>query len=275
MTATVKEVVQSQGGVYGRSPGNTLRYQVLDCDNSTTAYALVDGASPSEYNGLLKQDVRMDPGEGTEVWYGEVGYGPFGRGTPGTDLSWQLEIGGGTFHITNGLVHRETYESGGATGADIWKGAINCTRNNGEVSVEGVDIESGDLQWSETHWMYYNFFTPAYMSLLYSMNKRVNTYAWRIFSAGEVLFRGVSVQTVGTDRVSLTFKFAASPNITNLTVGSITGVTKYGWDYAWVEYAETTASNRHVANPLAVHVEQVYYGGDFRLLGLCNNMPWA
>jgi len=273
--ATIHEMITSRDGTYlGKSPDNVLRYQVLGTDDDLVASSMVDGGSPAEYGGLIKQSYRISPGEGPEVWYGEVQYGPFQPGTPNDDVGWQLEIGGGTQHITNALVHRNSYSSAGALGVDHWKGAIGCSKNNGEITVDGVDIESSSMEWSETHWMYYDFFTPAYMTLLFNMNKHVNTYAWRIFAAGEVLFRGVSVQTIGTNRVSLTFKFAASPNVTGLTVGSVINVAKFGWDHAWVEYAPTVASNRHLVNPLGVHVEQVYYGADFRLLGLSNNLSW-
>ncbi|MBC7326197.1 MAG: hypothetical protein H5T99_12950, partial [Moorella sp. (in: Bacteria)] len=68
----------------------------------------------------------------------------------------------------------------------------------------------------------------------------------------------------------ITFKFAASPNKTNITIGDITGIAKKGWEYLWVLYedAEDTNAQRLVKRPVAAFVEQVYPYGDFSQLGI-------
>lgn len=55
-----------------------------------------------------------------------------------------------------------------------------------------------------------------------------------------------------------------------LSVGSIGGINKRGWDYLWVRYAdiEDPAAKMLVKRPLAVYVEQVYPFTNFLGLGI-------
>ena len=90
------------------------------------------------------------------------------------------------------------------------------------------------------------------------------------FAAGEVLFMGASGSKRGSDDWEITFRFAASPNKTGLTVGDIVGIDKKGWEYMWVRYAdaEDAAAKAIVKKPVAVYVEKVYEEGDFSTLGI-------
>jgi hypothetical protein len=68
----------------------------------------------------------------------------------------------------------------------------------------------------------------------------------------------------------ITFRFAASPNQTGLSVGSITGINKKGWEYLWVRYAdaEDTGSGAIIKKPIAAYVERVYDDANFGALGI-------
>ena len=85
---------------------------------------------------------------------------------------------------------------------------------------------------------------------------------------GEVLFMGASGSKRGDDEWEITFRFAASPNVTNLTIGDITGVDKKGWEYLWVRYADAEDEKVLVKQPTAVYVEKVYESGNFAGLGI-------
>jgi hypothetical protein len=66
----------------------------------------------------------------------------------------------------------------------------------------------------------------AYKLTVFALTGRVNNSAFKGFAAGECLFLGAA----GTKRASgdweITFRFAASPNVTGLTIGDITGIDK-------------------------------------------------
>jgi len=88
-----------------------------------------------------------------------------------------------------------------------------------------------------------------------------------------VLFLGASGSRRGlssSDDWEVTFRFAASPNRWDVTVGAITGIRKRGWEYLWVRYEddEDEDTEQLIKRPVAVYVEQVYEYGDFRRLGI-------
>ena len=88
------------------------------------------------------------------------------------------------------------------------------------------------------------------------------------FAAGEVLFLGASGSQRGEDDWEITFRFAASPNVTGLTIGDIEGIDKKGWEYLWVRYADAEDEKVLVKQPIAVYVERVYDEGNFAGLGI-------
>jgi hypothetical protein len=73
----------------------------------------------------------------------------------------------------------------------------------------------------------------------------------------------------GAEDWEITYKFAASPNRTGIVVGEITGISKKGWEYMWVRYAdaEDAAAKAIVKKPVAAYVEKVYEDGNFGVLG--------
>ncbi len=93
----------------------------------------------------------------------------------------------------------------------------------------------------------------------------VNSAPFRGFQAGEVLFMGASGTRRGVDvddRWEITYKFAASPNQSGMSVGSISSIQKRGWDYLWVRYEKqekgSGADKVVVMYPVNVTVDQVY-----------------
>jgi hypothetical protein len=88
-----------------------------------------------------------------------------------------------------------------------------------------------------------------------------------------VLFLGASGSKRGSGDEAdweITYRFAASPNVTGLSVGPINGINKKGWEYLWVRYAdqEDTAAKALVKRPIAAYVERVYESGSFAALQL-------
>ncbi|HYD00135.1 MAG TPA: hypothetical protein VEB22_02830, partial [Phycisphaerales bacterium] len=113
--------------------------------------------------------------------------------------------------------------------------------------------------------------TSGYKGTLFALTGRTNSGGFRGFAAGEVLFLGASGSKRGdTGDWEITFRFAASPNATGLSVGTITGVAKKGWEYLWVRYADVqdATTKAIVKRPAAVYIERVYEAGNFGALGI-------
>lgn len=137
-------------------------------------------------------------------------------------------------------------------------------------NVEGVDITVPVYNFSETHYVDASQVTNAYKMTLFNLTGKVNNAPFKGLAAGECLFLGASGSKRGNDDWEITFRFAGSPNRTGIVIGSISGISKKGWEYLWVRYAdvEDSASHALVKQPIAVYVERVYEEGNFSLLGI-------
>jgi hypothetical protein len=90
-------------------------------------------------------------------------------------------------------------------------------------------------------------------------------------AASEVLFLGASAdESTASDFVDITYRFAASPNRTGITVGEITGIAKKGWEYLWVRYTDTedATAKAIVKKPVGVNVKRIQKEGGFVGLGI-------
>ncbi len=130
---------------------------------------------------------------------------------------------------------------------------------------------------SETHYLTVEQVTPEYKGTLFQLTGKVNNATFRGLAAGECLFLGASGTLHGTETDTettgdweITYRFAASPNKTGITIGSISGIAKKGWEYLWVRYAdvEDMDAMAMVKRPVAAYVEQVYEDADFGLLDI-------
>ena len=123
-------------------------------------------------------------------------------------------------------------------------------------SVEGTDITVPVFNFTETHYIPIALVTGAYKTTLFYLTGRVNHAPFKGFARGEVLFLGASGSQRGTEDWEIAFKFAASPNATDLTVGDITGIEKKGWEYLWVRYADAEDEETLIKQPVAAYVER-------------------
>lgn len=239
------------------------RFIVRGTDDGPTAKVALDSVIPVLYAGLAYQHSRVER-IAEEIWEGTVRYGQIERPETG-DSSYQFDTGGGTQHITHSRQTVARYAPAGETAPDF-KGAIGVT----EDSVEGVDIAFPTYNFSETHYIADTAVTGAYKATLFSLTGTVNDAPFKGFAAGEVLFLGASGSKRGQEDWEITFRFAASPNAINLTVGEMTGIAKKGWEYLWVRYADDVddVASELVKRPTAVYVEQVYPTGNFAGLGI-------
>jgi hypothetical protein len=144
-------------------------------------------------------------------------------GPRGTTWRGFVITGGGKTHMTQSLATVNSYALPGEDPPDF-KGAIGVNND----SVEGTDITIPVYNFKETHYIPIALVTPAYKAALFYLTGKVNDAPFKGFARGEVLFLGASGSQQGTEDWEIAFKFAASPNATDLTVGDITGIEKKG-----------------------------------------------
>lgn len=234
------------------------------------------------YGGLVFDQGRVSRA-GVALWRGSITYVTPARKPPkerenpeakeeygnGGSSLYSFEITGGTQHITQSLetvgsYHRDDVSEGYFT--PTFGGAIGV---NGD-SIDGTDIVIPQFSFSEEHNFVLSLITKEYKKNLARLVGKVNNATWRGFEAGEVLFMGASGSLRSQEAFSISFKFMASENATELTVGEITGIAKKGWEYLWVRYEERKDEAAHtlVKSPANVFIEKVYRDGDFSQLGI-------
>jgi hypothetical protein len=175
------------------------------------------------------------------------------------------DTGGGTQHVTQSIANVGKYSASGFTAPDFF-GAIGVTDDR----VEGTDVTVPVFNFTETHYIPNLLVTGAYKLTLFNLTGKVNGATFKGFAKGEVLFLGASGSKRGLDDWEITFRFAASPNVAGLSLGSITGIAKEGWQYLWVRFIddEDTTAKALIKRPVSAYVEQVYSYGDFSGLGI-------
>jgi hypothetical protein len=263
----VLEKFDSRQAAAGDNPQAELRYVVRGTDDEQAALAAVESTSPSAYGGLVRQGWEVEPvGDGSEFWEGTVRYGRT-SGAPRQvgESVFTFDTGGGSMHVTQAKEHVASYAPAGETAPDFG-GAIGVTHD----AVEGCDVVVPVYNWSETHYFAADHVTQGYKLTLFALTGKTSAGAFRGFATGEVLFLGASGSTRGDDTWEISFRFAASPNVTGLVIGSITGINKKGWEYMWVRYtdAEDDDAKCIVKRPASVHVERVYDAADLVGLGI-------
>jgi len=268
--ATLTEKIDSREWTTGDKPTVTMHYHLDGTSDDLAAKTLLLDTTPATYDGLIRDECTLEPifvDETADVgkWECTVRYVKSEYTPPQTgESSFAFDTGGGNQHITQSLGTVGAYASSGTS--PNFQGAIGVTHDN----VEGVDIAIPVYNFSETHYLADSVVTPAYRGTLFNLTGKVNNGSFKGLAAGECLFLGASGAKRGSDDWEITFRFAGSPNRTGITVGSITGISKKGWEYLWVRYAdvEDTASNTLVKRPVAAYVEKVYEEGNFAGLGI-------
>lgn len=259
MTITIAEKFDSREATESDSPSTELLYGVKGTDDVATVKALVAATSPAVYAGLIRDSYSVKP-LGGGVWDCSVQYVKHQ-----SESQFTFDTGGGTQHVAQALQTVGSYAAAGEIAADF-QGAIGV--NNDQVA--GTDITVPIYNFTETHYIDDALVNGAYKATLFFLTGRVNGAGFKGFAKGEVLFLGASGAKRGFEDWEITYRFAASPNVNGLNLGSIAGIDKEGWHYLWIRFAddEDSAAKILIKKPIAAYVERVYDYGDFSGLGI-------
>ncbi len=168
---------------------------------------------------------------------------------------------GASTHLNQSLFTRGIYAAPGKI-APNYRGAIGVS----DSGVAGVDVTVPAFEFSVRK--RFEFVSTAYLLAMVAMTGRTNSTPWSIFAPGEALFLGGEGGEDDQNWVDVTYHFAARPNELSLSIGTITGISKRGWDYLWVKHTEEVIGDRVLYVPEAAYVEQVYPEANFNALGI-------
>ncbi len=241
-------------------------YVIEGTTDELEAKGLLIATSPGFYEGLTRQNFEVHY-LGDAAWEGVANYSKNPPVVPPAtgQNTFSFDTSGGSQHI---VASKGTTAFGTGAAAGDNGNLINA----GKQGADGIDITIPQYSWSETYYLADAAVTQGYKGTLYALTGKTNLAAFRGFSAGEVLFLGASGSKRGTGDWEITFKFSASPNLSGLTIGTITGISKKGWEYLWVRSVPTAVGSLGVMSqkPVAVYVEKVYDAGDFTGLAIGN-----
>jgi len=257
--ATVTELHMGHDELIAALSMADIFYLITGAANEAAVRVAAAADTPATYNGMPRRHTRISERVNETTWKIRVHYESY-IATPLAD-AFTFDTTGGSQHITQSILTRGAYAPPTKTAPDLQE-AIGFDGKN----VNGVDIDSPVFAFTETHQMDDADVDQAYKLAVFALTGRVNNAAFRGFAEGECLFRGaVGSQNNGGDW-QITYKFASLPNVAGLTVGTITGISKFGWDYMWIAYAEAVDQSTVIKRPSAVYVEKVYHAGDFTTL---------
>jgi hypothetical protein len=241
------------------SPSVDLVYMLEGSEDEAAIEGFLTGNLPGQFGELFLESYHLVH-LGGGVWEATARYAP-----PASETSFSFETGGGSQHIVQSIANIARYPAPGGTAPDF-RGAIGVTAD----SVEGVDIQVPIYTFSESHIIPNELVTQGYKLSLFQLTGKVNTAGFKGFARGEVLFLGASGSKRGFDDWEISFRFAASQNATNLTIGGISGINKEGWHYLWIRYEdeEDVSAKTLIKRPGAIFIEQVYHYADFSLMGI-------
>ncbi len=258
MAATIVEAFKGRSESFaGGRDWAEIPYFAFGAADEAEVRAAAAAGIPATYGNLYRKSIEIVERMDAATWRLSARYELPAPDQQLPDPVVAFDSTGGTQHITQSIATAGRY---GPAASALLGGAIGY---DGE-RVAGCDIVVPVWQWSETHCK-----TNADQSAYYSLTGRVNGGAFRGHAAGEVLFLGATGQKRG-GVWEITFKFAASPNKTGITIGNIANISKGGWEYLWVQYGDDVdaAAKVRIRKPVAVYVERVYESGDFSGLGI-------
>jgi hypothetical protein len=248
--------------VFGTTDDVTLHNDINSQVTSSLAYW--------QYPGVPSMQLRAEQYSvsylGDNAWQVTIQYEKNGAEDGDQPLKRQrsFDTTGGTQHMTQAYA-----ESRFGTNAPNQQMAIGVDSN----AVNGVDVVIPQLQWQESYDVPNTYVTSTWIRGVAGITGTTNRGGFRGFEAGEVLFVGCTGSQEWDDQKgrgpwSLSFRFVASKNVTNETIGEITGVNKKGHEYLWVRYEDSVDSNVLLKKPKYVYVNKVYREGDFSALGI-------
>lgn len=266
MATVIEKPDSRQAGVRDGRDWLRLLYTVEDAADYDSAVSALEFYTPESWDEMPRTALEVAPTEATDCWTGRVEYADQPEGDVG-EFETSFETGGATARVTQALEVRGVYVPEGEKKPETY-GLIGWDGRE----VRGVDISVPQYRWSETHTFDDAQVTYDYRGDIYRLTGRTNAEHFRGTAPGECLFLGVTARRRPSGKWTITFRFAASPNATNIThVPGIVIAEKRGWDHVdvWYEDREITDTDKRkmiVKKPIAAVVQRVYEEGDYYLM---------
>ena len=244
--------------------GYRLHYHVRDAANSSAAMALLVSTIPSDFDGWPVVGTRVAPiSDGFYDCEATYNAKPDNATTEIGTQTESFDITAQTQKITHAINQIKYSPSGGPTAPDL-NGAINV-KDFSKGEVEGCDIFVPTYAFSITKIVSAPSVNSSFKFAMMGLVGKVCSDAFGPFAAGEVLFFGIRGSQRDSQAYELAYSFLASPNVTGLSFGGVSGVDKKGWEYLSITYDKLEDATNFAIVPKVrgVYVSQVYQTASF------------
>ena len=256
----------------GKYKSVEIRYIVFEAADEDTALSAVLGVAAKELNDLPLDSIEIDERCGDQTFKINALYKTEDISSSGGDdddeddeePTISFDCGGGSKHLLYGLAQKKVFGDKDPGGAIGWNG-----KTGDDCEITGVDIPTAQLRETYTVQMKISKLSTSYKKKVAALVGKVNSGTFKGWSAGEVMFLGMSYSTPAkkAKKVTVSFNFAIQPNESQVKVGG-KSVSKKGFEYVWA-ISKTVANNGTPKMQVeGIYVDQVCEYASFSSLGL-------
>ena len=256
----------------GKYKSVEIRYIVFEAADEDTALNAVLGVAAKELNELPLDSIEIDERCGDQTFKINALYKTEDTSSSGggndddddEDPTISFDCGGGSKHLLYSLAQKKVFGDKDPGGAIGWNG-----KTGDDCEITGVDIPTAQLRETYTMQMRVSKLSTSYKKKVAALVGKVNSGSFKGWSAGEVMFLGMSYSTPAkkAKKVTVSFNFAIQPNESKVKVGGKT-VSKKGFEYVWA-ISKTVANNGTPKMQVeGIYVDQVCEYASFSSLGL-------
>ena len=254
---------------YGKYTSVEIPYIVFEVSSEEEALTAALAEAPQEYQGLPLDSLEIDTRENDTTFKINATYKAETQSSENDDddddsSTVSFDCGGGSKHLTHSLKQTKSFGTKDAGGAIGWNG-----KSGSEMEIAGVDVPTAQLRETYTRTMKLSRISTSFKRNVAALVGKVNSGSFKGWSAGEVMFLGMSYScpAKSSTKVTVTFNFAIQPNESGTNVGG-KSVSKKGFEYVWALSKTSAESGVSKAEVEAIYVDQVCEYASFSALGL-------
>lgn len=246
-----------------------IPYVVFEVADEDAALSAVLAETPRTYGALPLESVEIDSRENATTYKVNAIYKKETSSSDDDDdddpeTTVSFDCGGGSKHMTHSLRQTRAFGTKDAGGAIGWNG-----KSGSEMEITGIDIPTAQLRETYTRVMKLSRISTSFKRNVAALVGKVNSGGFKGWSAGEVMFLGMSYSCPDkrSTKVSVAFNFAIQPNESGARVGG-KSVSKKGFEYVWALSKTSAENGAPKAEVEAIYVDQVCEYASFGALGL-------
>ena len=250
-----------------------IPFYIMQPGSKADAIQALLAAAPGTYSGLPLKEIRFEGYDAggnmdlTAVYSERESSG--GDDDEGEEATESFDCGGGTKHMTHAISQTRVYGGSGddAGGGIGWNG-----KSGSEAEFSGVDVPCADMRETYTKTMSRSKVTgTSYKKKVAALVGKVNAGTFKGWSAGEIMFLGMSFSTPskGAKKVTVTFNFRVMPNESRCKVAGKDVGSKKGFEYLWARSETKDGGNGYPEVQVnSIYKSIVCESANFGALGL-------